>query len=431
MKLSLIKALELSEDDLNITEPTTDEVIQAINSVPAIRKKDILIKFIENSARLIKGYPVLTEGEFNGLYYPDTVLQEGAETWLEHEKLGMTRKSKLDHVDSVTARVGHIVNSYYEDGFIKQDILLLDKKAIELYDNGMLDDVSARMRVKIDMEKSTPDKIIVEKLIGIGTDFVDLPACSTCGLDVVMKELSEQVNMEDETMADENKPTEEEVPTEGSEEELAEETVPVGIKDKLISKLAEVIEAVFGEVEEAPEEEMPEEEIPEEEMPEEELEGKESGEQEDEAETEQVPATPETELGDDVDKKVEELAQKISKGFEAKLSKLEQNYKARVKTLEVQLAAQKKEEEQAKKQILVDRVAELSEKFKIDADKTKIGKQSTQELSAKIEAFEAVLSQVPEGNLPKMFDVTLEKQKEQLETDIEELKNKRANVYQG
>lgn len=197
--------------------PSKQEVIDAINSVPSIPDKQRLISNMDERVRLIKGIKVLTEGTYNGVFYPDRVLREGADSWQEnYEKTGIKHKVKLEHGKKVENRVGHLLQSYYDDGWIKQDFLLTVKKAAEQWDGGLLDDVSVRMRVGTDMENSTSEVIVLEDgeelshgliakyIIGVGTDFVDNPACRTCGTNPektkVMEELEQELQKEDEEL---------------------------------------------------------------------------------------------------------------------------------------------------------------------------------------------------------------------------------------
>jgi hypothetical protein len=207
-------ALSVSISESNPVLGTPDEIQVVMSDLP-IPNKNRYLNDIENSVRLIKGVKVLTEGTFNGAFYPAGVVERDAPNWMEHERIGMTRKVNLDHTSSVKDRCGHITRSYFENGWMKQDFLLLRTKkendAIDLWDAGLLDDVSVRLRGGIDMKNSTVKKPLVRYMKGISTDFVDRPACKTCGLDNILSTLAEKENdnqltdEEDKSMADDDK----------------------------------------------------------------------------------------------------------------------------------------------------------------------------------------------------------------------------------
>ena len=188
--------LSLNFKDTSPLEGTKEETIQAINSVPGIRNKAKIIEGLPDSARFIKGYPVLKEGTFNRMFFPRDVLERDAHTWMEHEKEGMTRKVKLNHGSGVEGRVAHLTNSYFDDDLVKTDFLILDQKAIEKWDQGFLDDPSITAVPKFDLtasRKSTPANLVIKSLRGTGFDFVDRPACKTCGIDSILAELDDEV----------------------------------------------------------------------------------------------------------------------------------------------------------------------------------------------------------------------------------------------
>lgn len=193
-------------------EPTREEIINAINSVKSIPNKDKLIEQMDDRVRLIKGMKVLKEGTYNGVFYPDKVLREGAESWEKNlDKNGITHKVKLEHGKSISNRVGHLIKSYYEDGWVKQDFLLTMQNAADMWDGGLLDDVSVRMRVGTDMENSTSKVTtlcekghelaygpVAKYILGVGTDFVDNPACRTCGVNPEKEKILEELEELDE-----------------------------------------------------------------------------------------------------------------------------------------------------------------------------------------------------------------------------------------
>lgn len=424
--------ITLSDIDYDgIVESKDQEVIEAINSVPSIRAKQKIIDSLPESARLVKGFPVLTEGTFNGMYYPDEVLQRDAGTWIEHEKPGMTRKSKFGHKSGVGARVGHILNSYYDDGYVKQDILLLDKEAINKWDQGFLDDVSIRALAKVDMENSTSKKIIVKKLRGIGTDFVDKPACKTCGLDVVLAKLEGQ---------------EGEVNQVNSNQELEDKDMSgknEGVKEQIVTMFAELGEKIgklFDNDEELPvENEEQEEEVQDnpvieeqEEEPEEESEEPEEEESEEEEDESEEPELEEESGEEDNMKEVfETQLSEMKESFETQLSEIKQMYKSKINELETELADAESKKAEKNRTALVEKYTELSEKFGVEVTEETVAELSDEKIIAQNEAFEIVLSKVPEGELPRLVSLTLEKQKTDIEAELEELEERKRNMFQG
>lgn len=185
-------AVSLSES--NPRKPSRDEIIAAMDKV-VIPNRERYLNDLDGSVRFISGIKVLKEGRFNRVNYPQNVIEEGAPTWLSHERRGMSRKVNLDHTKSVKDRCGHITNSYSEDGWLKQDFLILrvkaDDDAVDYYDAGLLDDVSVRMRVAVDTKHSQGEPE-AKRISGLSTDFVDNPACKTCGLDAILEELGEK-----------------------------------------------------------------------------------------------------------------------------------------------------------------------------------------------------------------------------------------------
>lgn len=191
------------------TPPTKDEVIAAINSVPSILDKEKLIEQMDERVRLIKGLPVLTEGKFNRVNYSPEVLEAGADTWnMNPEKPGSMYKVKLEHDKNVRNRAGHLLKSGYDGNYVKHDILLTTKESVEMWDGGLLDDVSVRMRVGIDKKNAVSDGLDALYIKGVGVDFVDNPACKQCGvnaeLEAILSEIEDE-DMEDKNMSGEDK----------------------------------------------------------------------------------------------------------------------------------------------------------------------------------------------------------------------------------
>lgn len=428
-KHDLNVVVTLSDNEFELTDSTQEEVINAINSVPSIRAKERIIKNLPNSARLIKALPVLTEGTYNGMFYPDDVLQRDAKSWVEHDKPGMTLKVKLEHKGGVIDRAGHIIDSYYDDKFIKQDILLLNEEAINLWDQGFLDDVSIRAGAQVDMENSTSKRIVVKRLKARGTDFVDNPACKTCGLDVLLEELTERENieLEDKDMSEKKKEKE------GMKAILVElaEKFGISFKDEDVEAeledTEEVEETVEEEVEETSEEEQDEESE------------EEDSEEEDEEESEEELSDEGVSMTDKelIEARLEEAEKKYKAELEVRLSKIEKKHEGKIKELEAELAeSETKKAEKARKE-LVAKLQEVSGKFKVELSEEQIVELSDLEktedatITAQIGVYEAILHKVPEGELPKILDVTLEDQNEKIDEEIVELEEKGKNLYMG
>lgn len=406
-------------------EGTKQETIDAIKSVRSIRAKDRIIGDLPDSARFIKGYPVITSGTFNGLYYPDDMLQRDAQTFIENDKPGMTKKSKFGHKTGVEARVAHITNSYYEDGFIKQDFLILNKEAIEKWDQGFLDDVSIRAKGKIDMANSTPGRVILKSIVGRGTDFVDQPACTTCGLDAVLAELEMQnVSAEPDTVEVENMaPVLDLRDDEVEDNDMVEE---VDMKTKILDFFEDLFKAKTEEPVEEPVEEViktePVEEVIEEPV----------------AETvPEVPIEPSSAdfqvaapvaavaLEDDVD-----MDAKVKEYVDLQLAEVKAGYEERIVSLENELKESKAEVAQTKTVELQNELKELGSKFKIELSEEDIEKMDDIALSVKIDTYKEILRSIPEGSIPKMMDIVLEEEKQStdLEAECAEIDEKRQNI---
>lgn len=205
VKLSMIREFEeeldfkVTQDESYYAKPTRDEVIEAIRSVPTIPDHDKLISQMDERVRLIKGFKGLTEGVYNGIPFTDEVLKEGAETWNTNpDKPGVPFPVKLEHGKNIMMRAGHLLHTYYDDGWIKHDILLTNKDAADQFDGGHLTDGSERVIVGTDVEnselKSEDDiKLAVAYIKGRGIDFVDNPACKKCGVNPEKESIFEEV----------------------------------------------------------------------------------------------------------------------------------------------------------------------------------------------------------------------------------------------
>lgn len=335
--------------DYKYIPPSKEEVAEAIKSVPAILDKERLIEKIDERVRLIKNLPVLTEGKFNRVNYSKEVLESGADSWNTNpDKPGTLYKVKLEHDKNVKNRAGHLLNSRFEDGYVKHDILLTTKESAEYWDGGHLDDVSVRMRVGIDKNNSSSEELNAKYVRGVGVDFVDNPACKQCGvnaeLEAILKELKDVEEIEeDATMVEDQR----------EEIELNEEE----------KTLFEKFKHFIG---------LEDEELPEEEEEEEEIEEEESLEDEDE--------------GNEVT--LEEVVAKVEE-LEGVVTELSDENK--------QLKAEKK---QAEHEALVEKAMEYHAKLKEDVKKDEVEKLEDAVLEERISQLKLRSDQIPAHDSP-------------------------------
>jgi chemotaxis protein histidine kinase CheA len=350
----------------------------------------------------------------------------------------MTRKVGLEHKSGVTGRVGHIIDSYYADGFIKQDFLLLDEKAIGLWDNGFLDDVSVHATGKVKLENSPQRRIVVTSLKGKSSDFVDKPACKACGLDVLLEELEkeENIELEDNDMSDKEDVKE----FKSLWAELSDKVQKFLSKDE---KEVELEDKEETPVEEETEEEQVEEPEDKDESEDETPEVEEESEDEKEIESEEE-LSESDEGGSMTDvKEIEvklEQVEKYEKELEVKLSKveeLEKTYEAKIKEAELKLSEADTKDAQTARNDLIKDLKEVSGKFKVELSEEEVVELSDLEktedatVQAKIDTYNILLQKIPEGELPNLLDVSLEETTDKIEDEIKAIEEKGKNLFMG
>jgi hypothetical protein len=355
----------------------------------------------------------------------------------------MTRKVKLNHGSGVEGRVAHLTNSYFDEDYVKTDFLILDEEAIKKWDQGFLDDPSITAVPSFDMKasrKTKPTKLVIESLRGTGFDFVDRPACKTCGIDSVLAQLEEEVSIEhqDNTNSLNNNPPE----TDENRTELEDESMTDNqtLKEKIQGKfteLSELITSAFESnegVEDMTEETVVEQEeqveTPVETDSTEEIVENESNEEIVE-EVEEV-ETPTEELEDDnvEDEKLSEAERKL----EARLSKIESTYEAKIKKLEAKVEQEELEAKESRMTKLSEDVKELSLNFKTELGEVKLEDVDVTDpkevaLAAQKQTLEAILRQYPGGELPDTSNTLLEEQKEEIEKKLGEMEEE--NLFRG
>lgn len=143
----------------------------------------------------------LKPGKFNGVDYPLEVLKRDAKTWVEREDDSQPW-FMMEHNGKVADRAGPIIDSFYcpEKKGIMHKARLTNRRAIDLYDDGLLTTTSVEMVVGIDMEASEPGNLVAGWIKGTDNAFVHKPACKACGLtkfEEINANLEERENIKD------------------------------------------------------------------------------------------------------------------------------------------------------------------------------------------------------------------------------------------
>lgn len=339
---------------------------------------------LEGNYRLTGPFVALMPGKWNHWdfqTYPEVVPRD-AHTFLEQPD-GDPAYVTLGHSKNPRDRIGQIVESYGKDDKVIQKMKITHPDGIKLYDAKLLGKrVSIEADAKIDLKNSTPDNRIVLGYQGRDVAIVKRPACVTCP----------SAELEELTSKIENQMAGEEMTDKSENGEVNE--LPDFVKSE--SKLTDFIKGLWKTFQAGEE-------------------GSEEGEQTPSEPTptiEPAASLEKDEKGDETINLEEKLKKQESKIVE--LEKQNEKYEEYFTKLQEQKA---RDERIA----LEKEVTDLTDKLGIELeDKYFEGKEDA-ELHGEIRGYTAMLSKLPDGQLPHVIMNTREKTDSDLAKEVAEL----------